>query len=72
MKLLFLSKSKVSVSLNVNFMNVNDKKETDDDEDDDDSFEGAINSDPELNEPVGLVQQNVFNIVEDVSHIILI
>lgn len=39
---------------NVNFMNVNDKKETDDDEDDDDSFEGAINSDPELNEPVGL------------------
>lgn len=40
---------------NVNFMNVDDTPKDDDDEDeDDDSFEGAINSDPELNENVGL------------------
>lgn len=38
---------------NVNFMNVKDDK-TENDDDDDDSFEGAINSDPELNEEVGL------------------
>lgn len=39
---------------NANFMNVDKKKTDDDEEDEDDSFEGAINSDPELNEHVGL------------------
>lgn len=38
---------------NVNFMNAEPKKNDDEDEDDD-SFEGAINSDPELNGHTGL------------------